>query len=330
MQIVREVARWLPAGTDTDTVANWVGQALGYLIVRGDVERGPGRVYRCLPPYLVKPPGDSEVSGLRLHGDPRAEQSILDLLQSFGARLNCATVPAGDMQTAHADPVPDLRVLERNISLAATDLVARAATICEPRGYTVLRPHELGEALPGIEGILCPAERDLRSADEFHAGIWEVYEARNLGEDRWQPEDLWRSGGSQLVRLRHSDDRLGEWGARVFYHGGRGRVLQLEREAASLWQFYLDFGSGNPRIFWWHGSQIWVPRIVPFATLRWLELLAGHRARRSGQRLTLSMSEASAREARGVLAESLGLEAREERPPRERYRRDGRGKRRSP
>lgn len=330
MQIVREVAGWLPVGTDTDTIADWVGQALGYLIVRGDVERGPGRVYRCLPPYLVEQPGDSEVSGLRLHGDPRAEHSILDLLQGFGAKLDHEAAPADDAQTAHAEPGPDLRLLERSISPATPDLVARAATICESRGYTVLRLHGLGEALPGIDGLLCPPERDLSSADELHAGTWDIYEPRNPGEDRWQPEDRWRIGGSQLVRLRHSDDRLGEWGARIFYHGGHGRVLHLEREAASLWQFYLDHCSGKPRIFWWQGSQIWVPRIVPFATLRWLELLAGHMARPSGQRLTLSMSEASAQEARMALAESLGLEAREERPPRERYRRDSHRKRRSP
>src|SRR5687768_1953402 len=76
-QVVNELVRRLPKTVDPETISGWVDEALGWLIVRGDVEREPRGIYRCVPPYLVETIDSSSRVGLRLHGNPRAEPDLL-------------------------------------------------------------------------------------------------------------------------------------------------------------------------------------------------------------------------------------------------------------
>lgn len=324
-ELVREVARVLPTQRDAEAVSGWVDGALRGAIGRGDVERGPGRVYRCVPPYLVAPlEGAGRAGELRLHGDPRAERDLLAVLRPLGAVLK--------EEVKLPDPDPEGRTapgpvtLERSVSVGG---VSEAAKRCEAHGYLVLRPSELALKLPQVqEDILSPPERDLGLIGELGTGGWEIYDPGERREDRWSPEADWRAGEARLVRWRQSDDWSGERSARVFYHGGRGRVTTLDREGASLWQLYLDGAYENPRAAWRDGADLWVPRMLPDSTLRWLELLAGRRARFAGPRLKLGLGEAASEVAQGVLEETLGLIPRAGQPPYEPRRRGGREERR--
>ena len=312
-QIVREVVRRLPSHVGVEAAADWVKQSLGYLIVRGDVERGPGGVYRCVPAYVVQ--GLSGAGGhvLRLHGDPRAERALLKALRDLGAVVESGA--GTGHQVGHADegPKPDLVALERRIVLAVAD-GGSAASACEAHGYPVFRISRLAEDLPNVDGLLCPAERDLRPAEGLPKGGWDVYDPGALsdeedGEDRWRPREYRGAGVHGLVRLRERGEEPGEQKGRIFYHGGGGRVFHLDHESASLWMLYLDRLSGNPRTTVWHNGRLWAPGMIPFKTVRWLELLAGRRARRGGRRLSLPVDEAPAKEAQAVLERTLGLRA---------------------
>lgn len=310
-QIVREVARRLPSHVGVEAAADWVKQSLGYLIVRGDVERGPGGVYRCVPAYIVH--GLSEAGGraLRLHGDPRAERTLLKVLRDLGAAVESDAGTGSEAGDADKEPKPDLGALGRYLVLEASDS-GSAASVCEAHGYPVFRLSRLAENLPSVDGLLCPSERDLRPAEGLPNGRWDVYDpgAASDEEDeetRWRSHEDWRADVYGLVRLREGNEELGEWGARIFYHGGGGRVFQLGRDSASLWMLYLDRLSGNPRTTVWHNDRLWVPSMMPFKTVRWLELLAGRRARRGGRRLNFPVDEASAREAQAVLEQTLRL-----------------------
>ncbi len=309
-QIVREVARRLPSHVAVEAVADWVKQSLGYLIVRGDVERGPGGVYRCVPAYVVHGLSVARGRALRLHGDPRAERTLLKVLSDLGPAVwSDGGTEVGD---AGEEPKPDLGALERYLMLGVPDSGA-AAGVCEAHGYPVVRLSRLAENLPSADGLVCPPERDLRPAEGLPSGRWDVYDPGGVSEedeeDRWRPHEDWRADAYALVRLKEGGEETGDWGERVFYHGGGGRVYQLARESAYLWMLYLDRLSGNPRSTLWHNGRLWAPSVMPIKTTRWLELLAGRRARRGGRRLSLPLDEASAREAQAILKRTLGLRA---------------------
>ena len=130
------------------------------------------------------------------------------------------------------------------------------------------------------------------------------------------------------MRWRPSDDWEGDRNARIYYHGGAGRVAELGAETAILWQFYLDGLYRNPRLIWQNNRRLWVPKALPAATLRWLELLAGLSARFAGPWMRLTMDEALITTARRTLSKTLGLKFRSGYPPREGYRRDNSGRHR--
>lgn len=325
-KLVNELIRWLPKTVDPEIVVGWVDEALGWLIVRGDVEREPRGVYRCVPPYLVDLDNLSSDGRLRLHGNPYVESSLLRTLVTFNPRLvhgevRSYTKPEEDVAW------PDLGVLERSIEVAPADYLA-ARHACESQGYTVLRPLQLAEMLPRKDDVVSPADQDLAPLDSVAAGIWETYDPTAGLTQRWSPDEGWQSKEARLVRWRPSDDWEGDRSARIYYHGGAGEVTELGVETGILWQFYLDDLYGNPRAVWRKDRWLWVPKALPTVTLRWLELLAGLRARFAGPWLRLAMDETAVEIAHTALSETLGLKFRSGYPPREGYRRDNSGRHR--
>ena len=325
-KLVNELIRWLPKTTDPEIIADWVDEALGWLVVRGDVEREPRGVYRCVPPYLVDLDNLSSDGRLRLHGNPRAESSLLRTLVAFNPRLVHGEVHS---YTKPEENVawPDLGVLERSIEVAPADYFA-AGRACESQGYTVMRPLQLAEMLPRMDEVISPADRKLTLHDSVAAGIWETYDPTADRTQRWSPAEGWQSKEARLVRWRSSDDWEGDRSTRIYYHGGAGRVAELGVETGILWQFYLDDLYGNPRAVWRNGRWIWVPKALPATTVRWLELVAGSRARFAGPWLRLTMDETAVNVARTALSETLGLKFRSGYPLREGYRRGNSGRHR--
>lgn len=316
--LVRGVIRGLPTQIEAEAVAGWVNGALRGAIGRGDVQRGPGRIYRCVPPYLVVPAEEiGQVAGLRLHGDPRAERGLLADLRPLGAVLQ-ETVE-GPNPELEGHTAPGLVTLKRFISV---ERVAEAVGRCEALGYLVVLPSELALKLPRIqEDVLSPASNGLEPVEELDNEGWEAYDPEERREDRWSPRADWRAGEARLIRWRQSDDWVAEWNARIFYHGGSGRVMPLDRERACLWQLYLDALYENPRASWHDGHDLWIPRMLPDSTLRWLEILAGRRTRYAGPRLKLRLGEEAQKIAQGMLEETLGLSPLSGKPPYEPRRR---------
>jgi hypothetical protein len=326
-QVVNELIRRLPKTVEPETISDWVDETLGWLIVRGDVEREPRGVYRCVPPYLVEASGVPNDAGLRLHGNPRAEPDLLKILKTLDARLVHGEAQHYSRSKRDDDEQPDLGVVERYIALNQADQFA-AAQMCESNGYAVLRPAELVSTLPRKDDVVTPAVQDLTILEGRPPGLWEAYDPTANRAERWNPAEDWQSDEARLVRWRSSDGWEGNRSARIYFHSGGGRVAELGAEMAALWQLYLDDLSWNARTMWWNRNRLWVPNMLPTATLRWLELVAGLRARFAGAWLRLAMDENAAGLARTTLSETLGLKFRRGNPPREYHRRGGRHGRR--
>jgi hypothetical protein len=166
------LTRWLPKSVDPETVSGWVDEALGWLIVCGDVERVPRGVYRCVPPYLVELGDVSNGGRLRLHGNPRAEPDLLRVLGAFGPKIVRGEVRSYRRPGREDEASPELGVLERSIALEPADVPA-AVRRCWLQGYAVLRPPELAATLPRRADVVAPAEQDLAFLDSPASGIWE-------------------------------------------------------------------------------------------------------------------------------------------------------------
>ncbi len=320
-KLVNELTRRLPKTVDPETVAGWVDEALGWLIVRGDVEREPRGVYRCVPPYLVDLSNSGSAGTLRLHGNPRVERDLLTTLVAFDASLVRGEVNSYSKPADENVAWPDLGVLERAIALAPADYSA-ALHACESRDYMVLRPSELARALPRKDEVVSPADNDLAPLDSVAAGIWETYDPTADRTQRWNPADGWQNTEERLVRWRPSNEWEGYRNAKIYYHGGSGQVAEIGAEMGTLWQFYLDSLHENSRMIWRKDSWLWVPKKLPVATTKWLELVAGMRPRFSGPWLRLTMEEPVVDVVRVALLETLGLKFFSGYPPREGYRRD--------
>ncbi len=315
-RLVNELTRRLPRIVDPETIAGWVDESLAWLIVRGDVEREPRGIYRCTPPYLVETGTPVNGSLLRLHGNPLAEPDLLRILKLFEPRLTHGVARPNSRSGAYEEMRPDLGLLERSLIIDPPKY-SEAVRWCESRGYAVLRPSELASRLPRKDDVLSPSENDLASLGNAAFGIWETYDPTTDREERWNRAEDWQNGNAQLVRWRPSDDWEGERSTRFYYHAGSGRVAELSAQMGTLWQLYLDSLMGHPRTIWWARNRLWVPRVLPTATLRWLELLSGLRARPVGPRWRLTMDEAAAGIARSALYESLGLRFLKGYPPRQ-------------
>ena len=314
-QLVSEILRWLPRAVRTDEVRTWVSDVLDWLTTRGDVEKGFGGRYHCVPPYLVGDVDDQRCTELSLCGDPRAEPLLRQALRPLDVTLRYKTIRSemsAETENAAMRPTPPVG-LERFFSIPS-GLRAVVAQECKKLGIVVVQPKDLAAALPRLEQVMIPAERDLADSPTS-VGVWEIYEPKTGDTDRWRQDADWRACQAQLIRWRPSDDWRGERSARIFYHAGGGRVVELGPEAASLWQLYLDDSAENPRSIWWDGARLWVPGMLPIATQQWLRVLADQSSRFRGRWLLLEMNEALASMAGATLTNTLGLRHEDGRPP---------------
>src|SRR5687768_15584391 len=72
-QIADEALGRLPTSAIPESGSDWVSDTLEWFVARGDVERGPGGRFRCVPPHLV----EGTTGGYhRLYGDPSVEDRL--------------------------------------------------------------------------------------------------------------------------------------------------------------------------------------------------------------------------------------------------------------
>ena len=321
-QIAEEALGRLPTAAIPEDGSDWVGDTLEWFVARGDVERGPGGRFRCVPPHLVEGAAENPP---RLYGDPLIEGRLDKALISLGAGISRKTVYAnGDPAVGKPPAEAALPVgVDRCVSGRVDN--SQLAEACERSGVAVITLEQLKAALPRIASVVTPPDDELTPV-EIRTGLWETYEPAD-GVNRWRTNGYWRSGRARLVRWRPSDDLRGVFNARVFYHAGEGRVAEMGGEMARLWQLHLDAQARRPRTVWRDATQVWVPRVVPTETQRWLQVVSGQQGRRIGRWLVLGMGGAAAEESCSTLAETLGLRCAGGRPPYDGPKRPWRGRR---
>lgn len=325
-QISDDALGQLPALATPEDGPAWVNEVLEWFIGRGDLERGPGGRFRCVPPHLV---GASSGGPPRLYGDPLVEGRLERDLGGLGVSVSREVVYAPKIPADDRPGQPDGQTglpigLERCLSGDAGD-DARLARICERSRVAVIHPDTLKAGLPHISAVVTPPESDLGPV-HLRTGLWEAYDPAHEG-NRWRANAYWKAGSARLVRWRPSDDLRGSYNVRVFYHAGEGRVAEMGQETARLWQLSLDSQAKKSRFVWLDGPKVWVPRIVPAETQRWLQIVCGRPGRRVWWWLVLEARRPVAEEVCAVLAETLGLRPVRGSPPHEGSRPYQRGRR---
>ena len=304
MQIISECSRWLPRSVPITETRRWVGTILDYFVRRGDVEKGPGGRYHCIPPYII----DNQISSdFWLYGDPRVSTRLREKLRPLGLTLNSETVYETDENNSS---IP--AGLERSIPISE-NLASKVIPMFKHLGIVYIQLHELEEQLPRISQIVVPPESDLNDV-RIWSGLWDTYNPEHYGEERWNSDEEWQNSVANLVRWRPSDDWLGESNARVFYHADSDRITELGTETSSLWQLHLDTKVGNSRVVWWDGKMLWVPKVVPVVTQQWLQATANRQFRFRKHWLILEMSAESVRPVCDTLKKTLRLQQKDGRP----------------
>lgn len=304
MQIISECSRWLPRSVPITETRRWVGTILDYFVRRGDVEKGPGGRYHCIPPYIIDNPISPD---FWLYGDPRVSTRLREKLRPLGLTLNSETVYETD---ENHSSIP--AGLERSIPISE-NLASKVTPMFKHLGIVYIQLHELEEQLPRISLIVVPPESDLNNV-RIRSGLWDTYNPEHYGEERWNPDEEWQNSVANLVRWRLSDDWRGESNARVFYHADSGRITELGTETSSLWQLHLDSKVGNSRVVWWDGKMLWVPQVVPVVTQQWLQATANRQFRFRKHWLVLEMSTASVRPVCDTLKKTLRLQQKDGHP----------------
>jgi len=303
-QVRAEVARWLPQTIPAEEVRRRVGEALDWYEARGDVEKGHGGRYQCLPPYLIEVPGSGSYVHCVLCGDPRVESQLGKALQPFGARIQHSNPPI----TGRTDPDDRVRLSrgwERMLVVPAARF-SEVRSTCNSRGVSVFGRRDLERALPRVSDVVAPTE-EAPTADAPSSGFWDAYRPASERADRWEASKYWRGGDSRLVRWKPSEGWAGVRDCRHFYHAGDGRVAELDADAASLWQLYLDREAGWPRQTWKDGAKLWVPKMLPPVTLQWLGLLAAEPSIPYGGWYVLKFDTERLQEVSETLERTLGL-----------------------
>lgn len=320
-QVRAEVARWSPQAISSEEVSRRVGDALDWFAARGDVERGAGGRYRCLPPYLIELPERGAHVRWALYGDPRAEPLLERVLRPYGGRIS----HRAPLLSTEDEPSQrqSSRGWERVLAVPAKHF-AEAASRCASEGMSVFGLENLVNALPRISALTAPPD-ELLSTDAPGSGFWDSYCPTSDRSKRWEEARYWRSGDSRLVRWRPSEGWLGERDSRYFYHAGDGRVAELDADTAALWQLYLDRDAGRPRRAWRDGTGLWVPRMLPQAAHQWLMLLAAGPAQTLGGWSVLNIDHNRFRHVCETLEGTLGLLCSKGRPADDRQRGRRRG-----
>ena len=303
-QIKAELSRWMPQAVTDEGIRRRVGDALGWFKARGDVERGRGGRYRCLPPYLVELPGDGSHTHLRLCGDPRAETLLKAALRPFAVRVRHHNPVINADSDAHDASRPS-RGWDRVLAIPTARL-SESKRICESRGIRVFDRGDLERALPRVSDVAAPPEDALESEAPV-SGFWDVYRPNSELPDRWEASKRWRTVGSRLVRWKPGEGWIEARDCRYFYHGGAGSIAELDADAASLWQLYLDHEASRPRRAWQNDDELWVPRMLPSATLQWLSLMASEPAAPRGRWHVLTFGTGRLQYLVDTLERTLGL-----------------------
>ena len=306
MQLVSECSRWFPRSVEITEIRLWVSTILDWFVRRGDVEKGSGGRYHCIPSYAVNNQSSSDIW---LCGDPRQDAQLHKKLRPLGLTLKYKTIYETD-EDEDSSPIP--AGLERSIPISE-EVASKVIPIFEHFNIVYIQLHELEEQLPKIATIVVPSESDMEITP-VRFGLWETYNPEHYSEERWNPDEEWQTSVANLVRWRPSDDWRGKRNARVFYHNGSGRTTELGTETSSLWQLHLDTEANNPRVVWWDGKMLWVPRVVPVQTQQWLQATVGRRFRFRRHWLVLEMSAEQLSPVCDTLERTLGLQRQDGSP----------------
>lgn len=280
MQIVSACSRWFPRSFRITEIRRWVSTILDWFVRRGDVEKGSGGRYHCIPPYAI---GNQISSDIWLCGNPSQDAQLIKELRPLGLTLKYKTIFETDENNAS---IP--AGLERFIPISQ-EIAPKVIPIFKHLGIVYIDLRELEDQLPRISQIVVPPESDLNTV-RIRSGLWDTYNPEHYGEERWNSDEEWQNSVANLVRWRPSDDWLGESNARVFYHADSDRITELGTETSSLWQLHLDTKVGNSRVVWWDGKMLWVPQVVPVVTQQWLQATANRQFRFRKHWLVLEMS----------------------------------------
>ena len=304
MQIVSACSRWFPQSLRITETRHWVNTILDWFVRRGDVEKGTGGRYHCIPSYAI---GNQNSSDIWLCGDPSPDAQLIKKLRPLGLTLKYKTIFKTDKNKS---PIPT--GLERFIPISE-ESTSKVKKILEHLGIVYIDLRELEEQLPRIAQIAVPPESDLDIV-RIQSGLWDTYNPEHYGEERWKPDEKWQASVANLVRWRPSDDWRSESNARVFYHAGSARITELGTETSSLWQLHLDTKVGNSQVVWWDGKMLWVPQVVPVVTQQWLQATANRQFRFRKHWIVLEMTAESIRPVCDTLGRTLRLRRQDGRP----------------
>lgn len=310
VQIKHEVSRWLPQTIPSEEIGQRVSDALDWFVIRGDIEKGTGGRYRCLPPYLIEVSERGSQAYSMLYGDPCGEASLERVLRQFDGRVQYRKPPIGEMdQPTNAR---SSRGWERMIIVPAANL-SEAMSACVAAGIIVFRSDAIKKALPRISEVTAPPEQEL-SRTTPSAGFWDAYRPAAERESRWLSTKYWKNSDACLVRWKPTEEWSGYRDRRYFYHAGDGRVAELDTDTASLWQLYLDHEANRPRQVWRDKAYLWVPKVLPLATYQWLRLLSKGPVRSLGRWSVVEIDHRSFEDIRKTLDRTLGLRCADGRP----------------
>ena len=299
MQLVSECSRWFPRNVETTEIRNWVNTILDWFLRRGDIEKGSGGRYHCIPTYAIE---NQSCSDIWLCGDPSQDSQLHKVLRPYSLSLKYETIfeSSGEEESS---PFPI--GLERSIPTARVG-VSQVLPILKQLNIAYIRSQDLEKHLPRIATVIVPSESEA-GLPSISSELWEIYDPQRTSEDRWKPDVEWQKSKAKLVRWLPGRDAREERSARVFYHVGSGRVVELGSETSSLWQLHLDTAAGNPRVINWDGTMLWFPKAIPVQTQQWLQSTVGRRFRYLRHWLVLEMNSDQLSPICDILGETLGL-----------------------
>lgn len=264
---------WLPSGLSA-WVASFVPRVLEWFEARGDLTRGKGGIYRCIPPYCIGS-DIKEPSTIQLYGDPTPELSLRAVLDRVGGYLQYQ--PARESGRAGNPEDAEWVGCIRTITAPNGAETLRVINLLRESGYNVYDPTELGFRVRGIEHLLVPNEARFTSTGPS-GGFWSDYNPM-AGSDHYS---RWRSSAnvhqiqSRLVRWHETAEGSDYQYRRYFLHVGRQRLLEIDWDLCCWWRFKLDHEDGNPVTAYWPVGREWLVTASPFpiSVNRWLTFLA--------------------------------------------------------
>ena len=310
-QVVNEARQWLPETDTTRHVGEWIADILEWFVQNGDIEKGAGGRYRCIPGYAIGDLEDREV--LNIYGDPRCESLLKragntkriilrSLVVGHGESLGRNSGNKGYDRERKSCPIGVERML------AAQGVSAdEVRQVCDEAGVVIVQLSELGRMLTGIRALL-PPSRPSEAPVLPRTGLWEVYDpSRPVKEGFWRSHTSWRDSSVSLVRWRPVADWQGNKHERTFYHFGSGLVTEVGSDYAALWRYRICWENGVLRSVCYDGDMLWIPVDAPPKVVQWLRITAGVRPRRQLDQLGFSLEPQTAEAVGKRLEDILGV-----------------------